>query len=117
MSANLTPAETLRAPMSRPVAATIIAMALTVLILIAVVAGSLLAAPGAATSSSVADGWSAYLGAEARRAAVVATDGWSSYLITPPRSSAARDGWSSYLLTGHGSPVVTDGWLTRYGTR
>jgi hypothetical protein len=118
MSAHHTPAEPLRAPVSRPAAAAIIAMLLTAFILIAVAVGSLFAAPRvtSTTSGAVTDGWSAYLGAAAAPAAEAATDGWSTYLMPARGSSPATDGWSSYLI-GTGSSATTDGWLTRYGAR
>lgn len=104
MFTHNTPAEPLRAPASRPMAAAITAMLLTAFIVIAIVVGSLLtAAPSPRTSatSEITDGWRAYLGAAS----------------TPRTTVDATDGWGSYLLAGSRSSDVTDGWLTRYGSR
>lgn len=98
-----TTTQPLRAPVSRPVAAAIIAMLLTAFILTALVAGSLVTTPRTATGGTgeITDGWRAYLGSAA----------------APRTRGAAIDGWSSYLLTDPSSSGVTDGWLTRYGSR
>ncbi|HSK93183.1 MAG TPA: hypothetical protein VLA76_03895 [Candidatus Angelobacter sp.] len=98
-----TPAEQLRAPFSRPVAAAVLAMMLTAFILIAVVIGTLVTGSPAATTEAgaVTDGWQAYLGAAAPAA----------------DTNRAADGWASYLLTSTATSEVTDGWLTRFGSR